>query len=122
MNCRQIFEAALSLIGIPVNSANIHDYEERALKLFFVVLMQYRSLSTAICGTDHKVHTLFINTLDTGFPLDQRTMPAACYTLASLLIIDELPDLAAELEQRASEAVAEISKEVVEITPITEVY
>lgn len=122
MNCYSIFESALALIGISANDNSTADYAKRAVKLLYLVLMKYRSLSTALCGIDHKVYTLIINDLNANYPLEQRTMPCAIFTLASLLILDELPELSAELERRADELAKIMGKEGITVGSITEVH
>lgn len=122
MNCKSIYEAALALIGEPVNDNSTADYQARAVKLFFLALIKYRSLSTAVCGIDHKLHTLFITNLDSNFPLDQRAMVPVTYYLASLLILDELPELSDMLEKKSEQSAKDVEKEATTVNKIVEVY
>lgn len=122
MNCNTIYETALSLIGIPQNDASTEDYKKRALKLFPIVLNRYRRLSTHLCGIDHKIYTLYINDLNQNCPLDERTIPPIASSLAALLIMDELPELAIKLENEAAVFVDSLTKEAVTVGSIREVY
>lgn len=122
MNCYSIYETALSLIGIPENEVSTEDYKKRALKLFPVVLNRYRSLSTHLCGIDHKIFTLYISDLNSNFPLDERTKPPVCMTLAAFLVMEELPELALKLENEALDFVNSLSKEAATLESIREVY
>lgn len=122
MNCKSIFEAALALIGEPMNDNSTADYAKRAVKLFYLALIKYRSLSTAVCGIDHKLYTLFITTLDSNFPLDQSAMEPVIYYLASLLILDQLPELSAELESKAEQSAKAVEKGLAAVGSIVEVY
>lgn len=122
MICNNIYQTALALIGEPNHSTGTADYEKRAPHLLGVIFHRLVRISEAITGTALDRTKLFIASLDEEFPLDERLFCAAALALASLFVLDELPELAAELDERADAEAELAAREAVSVTPTREVY
>jgi len=98
MTCKSVYETALALLGEAGDNPGLADYRSRAPLLLGIITARLAAASTAIDGKAVKVATL---TLDSTFPLADRLMPTAAGMLASMLVLDELPELAAILAEHA---------------------
>ncbi len=107
---RDIYNNSLALIGEDISGINLEDYEERAPYL----IASFCSLNTSL---DKKIRTMdgldaafsfspVYLSLDLDFPLcDRLTSAAALYT-ASMLVIDEDPDLSDSLYDKYCDNIA----------------
>lgn len=122
MTCNSIYLTALSLIGETEHNTGTADYAERAIRLTEVVLARFARVSELLSGTKISSIDIAIDSLDADFPLDERLCSAVSLALASLLVLDELPELAAELDARADAAASDAAKDAIVISPTREVY
>lgn len=122
MNCTAVYESALTLIGEPAHVPAIDDYKKRAPSLLGVVHHRFVRISEALTGNKIPRSSLHIASLEDEFPLDESLFYAASLALASLLILDEQPVLAAILDERAEGSAAAAAKDAVTVTPTKEVY
>ena len=109
---RDVYNNAISLIGESLQSDYIEDYEERAPYLLASVAYQTLPLDKKIrkaesLGQPESFSPVFL-ALDLDFPLcDHLTFPAALY-VASLLVIDEDPDLSDTLYEKYCDTVSSL--------------
>lgn len=122
MTCFDIYLTSLNLIGEPEDTSATADYQVRAVRLFGYVLAKLYSVHKALGGNDIDISELICDTLDIEFMLDSRLIPAASLELASLLLLDELPEISEALKKRAEEECARVAAEAVSVTPTREVY
>ena len=126
MTNREIYNNSLALIGESLNSEYQEDYEERAPYIIASVashnLMLDRRIRAAEALTaGHSFSPVYLS-LDLDFPLcDRLAFPAALY-VASLLVIDEDPDLSDTLYDKYCDSIATLetnysSNETVIIPP-----
>ncbi len=121
MTCRYIYETALSLVGEKPDAAGTDDYESRTPVLLSVLFARFARLSEMLSGEAPDRATLSAVSLDDSFPLDCRLYLPVSFALASLLILDELPEISDRLEERAAAYARDAAKEITEITA-SEVY
>lgn len=109
---RDIYNNALSLIGETLESNYLEDYEERAPYIIASVASQTKAIDKRIrlaegLESAASFSPVFLS-LDLDFPLcEQLTFPAALY-LASLLVIDEDPDLSVNLYDKYCDTVSSL--------------
>ncbi len=121
MTCNYIYETALALIGEDLGAADPGDYKSRAPMLLSVLFARFARLSEMLSGEVTAGESLSVTSLDDTFPLDSRLYVAVSFALASLLILDELPEISDRLEDRATAYAKSAAKELTEITT-SEVY
>jgi len=98
MTCNSVYETALALLGEAGDAPGLADYRSRAPHLLDIII---RRLAGASALIDGRAVTALTPSLTDPFPLAERLMPAAAGMLASMLILDELPELAAILAEQA---------------------
>lgn len=109
---RDIYKNSLALIGESLDSSYLEDYEERAPYLIASVAYQTIALDKKIRRSDGlgeaaRFSPVYLS-LDLDFPLcDQLSFPAALY-VASLLVIDEDPELSDNLYDKYCDSVASL--------------
>ncbi len=102
MTCNYIFETALALIGEPQDGTGTADYAQRAPYLISLVFFEFSKLSERFTDTGLSNESdLRITSLDSDYLLAPELLGAVCLSTASLLILDELPELSATLAERA---------------------
>jgi hypothetical protein len=110
MTNREIYNNSLALIGESLNSEYVEDYEERAPYIIASVashnlMLDRRIRAAEALSTAHSFSPVYLS-LDLDFPLcDRLAFPAALY-VASLLVIDEDPDLSDTLYDKYCDAVS----------------
>lgn len=102
MTCTDIYNTALALIGEPRHTASTADYSERAPFLISLVFRRLGTLSDRFTGNNTDVEGLSVTSLNEPYPLAPELFEAVCLNLASLLILDELPDVSEVLSKRAA--------------------
>ncbi len=122
MNCTSVYQSALTLIGEQAHVPALDDYQKRAPSLLGVVHHRFVRISEALTGTKISRSSLHIASLEDEFPLNESLFYAASLALASLLILDEQPVLAAILDERAEASASAAAKDAVTVTPTKEVY
>ena len=123
MTCKNIYTAALALIGEPSDNNGTVDYSARSLMLLPIVFARYARLSDQLTGESlSQEGTFAISSLEDNIPLDSRLYPVCAQTLASMLILDELPELSELLLSRANADAKAIAHEIVTIAATREVY
>ena len=112
MKNREIYLSALRLLAQDADPKENEDYEERAPYLLASVTYQTLSLDKKIrnaegLGPAGRFSPVFLS-LDLDFPLcDHLAFPAALY-VASLLVIDEDPDLSDTLYEKYCDTVSSL--------------
>ena len=99
MTCNSVYETALALLGEAGDAPGLADYRSRAPHLLGIIIARLAGASALIDG--RTVTAAAKPALTDPFPLAERLMPAAAGMLASMLILDELPELAAILAEQA---------------------
>lgn len=109
---RDIYNNSLALIGESLSGEYVDDYEERAPYLIASVAYQTLTLDKKIRTVDgldaaESFSPVYLS-LDLDFPLCERlAFPAALY-VASLLVIDEDPDLSDTLYDKYCDSVSSL--------------
>ena len=98
MTCNSVYETALALLGEAGDAPGLADYRSRAPHLLGIIIGRLAGASALIDG---RTVTAAKPALTDPFPLAERLLPAAAGMLASMLILDELPELAAILAEQA---------------------
>ncbi|MBQ2709262.1 MAG: hypothetical protein IJF67_13425 [Clostridia bacterium] len=98
MTCNSVYETALALLGEAGDAPGLADYRSRAPHLLGIITRRLAGASVLIDG---RAVSALTPSLTDPFPLAERLMPAAAGMLASMLILDELPELAAILAEQA---------------------
>ncbi len=116
-----IYQTALALLGETDEQNSCADYRARAPLLLRVIVSRLSAVSELIDGNTVSDAEL---SLGGAFPLAKSLAWTAAEMLASMLILDELPDLAARLNQSAVEELAKLGSEKgnSDIGRIREVY
>ena len=100
MTCRGIYNAALKLIA-ENKEDSVHDYEERAPYLIATFCAEHSEKDKALrsfigAPASTAENSLFIG-LDDVFPLLDKFSASAALYLASMLVIDDFPNLSDNL-------------------------
>ena len=109
---REIYNDSLALIGESLSSEYKEDYEERAPYIIASVashnlMLDRRIRAAEALGEGNSFSPVYLS-LDLNFPLcDRLAFPAALY-VASLLVIDEDPDLSDTLYDKYCDAIASL--------------
>lgn len=103
MTNRSIYDAALRLVSeVDLPSTNA-DYEERAQYLLPVVCHGFAALDRALRASTDRTSQVFptdaVYQLDGSFPLSDAFLSPASALLASMLVIEENPELSDRLER-----------------------
>lgn len=122
MTCNNIYNAALALIGEAEDTDATVDYAMRSVHLLKVIFSRFARLSEELSGTEAAYETLNIASLDEHFPLDERLASLISEVLASMLIIDELPEISKMLAERAEFDRKQLCAEATGVTSTREVY
>jgi hypothetical protein len=116
MKCSEIFKSALKFLNEKGAEDENGDYAERAPYIIAAMCSEaaatdrrYR-LANALPSQNDFSRT-FIS-LDSSFPLSDRFSSAACFYLASLLIIDENEELADDFYEKYCDSISAISSEI----------
>lgn len=124
MTCKEIYDAALSLIAESTDPSDTADYAERAPYLI-------ASFCSELADTDRliKAHmgqkavaafkSLYL-ALDAEFPLVPKLASAAALYLAAMLVIEDFPELSDRLYSRYCDTVSRIYTSVVGKSQSTE--
>ena len=112
MTCKDIYDAALSLIAESADPADTADYEERApylLAAFCAEHYQTDMRVREVMGeqTADEPNSLYL-ALETQFPLLPRFTAGAALYLAAMLIIDDFPDFSDRLYDRYCDSVSRL--------------
>jgi len=123
MKCNDIFKSALKLLNEKGAEDENGDYTDRAPYIIAAMCSEvattdkrYRLANGLTAQTDFS--RTFIS-LDSGFPLCDRFSSAACFYLASLLIIDENEDLADDFYEKYCDSISSIVSEIPYMTGST---
>ena len=122
MTCRYIYSAALALIGESEDTDATKDYAARSKNLLTLIFLRYSSLSEALSGGFVSLESMMIPSLDSPFPLDERLAALSAEALASMLIIDELPEISKNLAERAEFDRQQLCLEASTVGSTREVY
>ncbi len=117
-----VYLVALSMIGEAENTSATADYQKRAERLFAHINTSLYPLHLNLGGAPIEAAKFFIETLDTRFLLHESLMLPAALEIASLLIIDKLPNVSVLLKTRAEEEKKNIASTGSTIGSIKEVY
>ena len=114
MTCREIYEAALRLLGESTVYGENDDYEERApyiIAAFCTDVREtdeaWREASGKEDGETAACSSVCIG-LDEEFPLSDRFAPSAAYYLAAILVLESNETLSDRLYDKCSDAVSRI--------------
>ena len=124
MSNYEIYENALRILGIPVNSEGSEDYEERAPYLIaafctsVLEIDEFLRMAAGLGSTPH-FNRVWLS-LDEDFPLLDRLAPIASLDLASSLVTDENAELSDRLYERTQDALSDVRCGV--ISSIEDVY
>ena len=116
MKNRDVYSLALALLAENGDRIENGDYEERAGYLIAAFSSEAQEIDRRLCEakglsfTDEDI-PIYLS-LDEGFPLSDRFVSAAGAYLASMLILDEDPDLSDILFARYCDKLAAISEEI----------
>ena len=122
MTCRYIYLAALALIGEPEDTEATKDYAARSIHLLTVIFSRFAKLSEALSGGVVSYESLIVTSLDAPFPLDERLAALVSEVLASMLVVDELPEISKMLASRAEDDRKLLSAEASCVGSTREVY
>ena len=123
MTYYDIYLSALAFIGEPEDSTGTADYKKRALLLLPHIVSSLTYVQKLLGNNNApEISNFFYITLDSDFPLDEQLATVASAKLASLLVIDELPEMSQTLSKRAAEELERIMSSVVVIGSTREVY
>ncbi len=122
MICKKIYLAALALIGEGGDSDATADYAARSVHLLKVIFSRFARLSEELSGTETSYESLNITSLDELFPLDERLAFLISEVLASMLVIDELPEISKMLAERAEFDRKQLCAEATGVSSTREVY
>lgn len=122
MTCNNIYLAALALIGEAEDTDATADYAARSVHLLRVIFSRFAQLSEALSGGEASYESLNITSLDAHFPLDERLSSLISEVLASMLVIDELPEISKMLAERAEFDRKQLCAEATGVTSTREVY
>lgn len=107
MTCQRVFDLALRLLAESSVSGEVEDYADRAPALILLCV-------TELLPFDQQKHAQKKEpncSLSADFPLEDRFLPCVAYYLASMLVIEERPELSKALyamyEARLPHAVSE---------------
>lgn len=122
MTCHDIYIAALALIGEAKDNTGTADYAARAPHLLSVIFSRFARVSEELSGAQISRVSLNISSLSQAFPLDERLAALTSEVLASMLIIDEYPEISGMLASRADADLKMIESGIVSVTSTREVY
>ncbi len=122
MTYYDIYLSALALIGEAEDSAGAIDYKKRTVVLLPHIVSSLCYANQLLCNSSPDAKNLFNITLDSDFPLDLRLCTAVSTQLASLLVIDELPEMSQKLAQHAATETKHVLAGVTVIGSTREVY
>lgn len=117
MTCKEIYEAALSLIAESTDPADTADYAERAPYLIAAFCSELADIDRLLREhVGQKTEAAFSSlclALNSEFPLLPKLASAAAIYLAAMLVIDDFPDLSDRLYGRYCDTVSRIYTAVV---------
>ncbi len=122
MTYYDIYLSALALIGEPEDGAGDVDYKKRAVLLLPHIVSSLCYVNRLLVNESPDTSKLFNVTLDCDFPLDLRLCAVTSAQLASLLVIDELPELSQTLAKYAAAEVEHVLAGVTVVGSTREVY
>ena len=128
MTCRDIYEAALRLLGESTVYGENEDYEERAPYIIAAFCTDVRETDEAwreaTEGDDSDTPWSSVRIgLDANFPLSDRFAPSAAYYLAAILVLESNEALSDRLYDKCSDAVSRIRDGIpCETVPIINKY
>ena len=122
MTYYDIYLSALAYIGEPEDSTGAADYKNRAALLLPHIVASLAHIHVLLGRKAVGDADACIISLDSLFPLDLRLAGATTLELASLLIIDELPELSQILAQRAKDERLNASAQACSVGSTREVY
>lgn len=122
MTYYDIYLSALAFIGEAEDGDGTDDYKKRAVLLLPHIVCSLTLANRLLGNESPESSKLFTLTLESDFPLDLRLMPAASAQLASLLVIDELPEMSQTLAKYAGEETERLLASVTVVGSTREVY
>ena len=122
MTYYDIYLSALAYIGESEDGDGTDDYKKRAVHLLPHIVCSLALANRLLGNESPEISSLFTLTLESDFPLDLRLAPATSAQLASLLIIDELPEMSQTLAKHAGEETERLLASVTVVGSTREVY
>ncbi|MBQ8345872.1 MAG: hypothetical protein IJY42_06390 [Clostridia bacterium] len=115
MTNRDVLDLALSLLAESNISSEVSDYIMRTPALLRLVASDLSAADRALRqsrGVEGAVQP-FDFSLDAPFPLMEELSACAAYALASLLVLEEIPELSSTLDKRYRERIPSLGGETV---------
>lgn len=116
MLCKEIYEAALSVIAEQLYLEDTSDYEERAPYLMCAIYHEMSAVDNRYRKAMGLDNTPIIEgvmlPLSAEFPLSDRLSAPAIFYLASSLIMDENSDMSDKLFERYCDSISSIYSEI----------
>ena len=127
MKNKDIYDGALKILAERCDEGLCEDYEERAPYILAAFCYESSEADAAYRKSHYlpdapKVSDVYLE-LSANFPCCERFSAAACTYLASMLVVDEDPELSDRLFEKYSEMMSAIcSKIPAMVEPITDKY